>query len=296
MKLKTHRKSSRKRYRKLAAAVAGAAVLSSTFLPGLPFAKVHASAGPSATYSTAAEAEVTGTQNKGPVQAVRDAAKSFGFSSSDRFSLLSSSDTKATVRVRSDGRTFKVDLKKSGGTWIVTTIRGIGNGQTPATYTPASMFNYQPPIVTPGTSLTSQILFQTNRYNNWTWLQSKLPEGTSFGVLLKNRSITGPSVSNSVLDQTRHVDFNHQFAVFAQLGSVASKGYGIGIASVVQAGNDVTVTVRSLSPQATVAPQPSQTADVVILDRASLNFNDTIRVTFANPDGSTITSYTLSPI
>lgn len=291
MKIHNHRKSSRKRYRKLAAAVAGAAVLSSTLLPGLPLTKAQA-ATPSATYSTQSENKVSLSAASDPVEAVRDAASSFGFSSSDRFSLLSASDNKATVRVRSDSRTFKVDLKKTDGVWVITTIRGIGNSTTPATYTPARMFNYSP-NVTITAPLLSQTLYQTNQYDNWADVQGSLPEGSSLGILLKNRSITGPSVSNAVLDQTRNIDFNYQFALFAQLANTNVPGYGIGISRVVQTGNDLTVTVQTLRPNSQLRLNPSKLADVVVLNRATLDFSNTIHVTFARPNGTVLANYTV---
>ncbi|MDF2569497.1 MAG: hypothetical protein K0R55_1101, partial [Sporomusa sp.] len=78
-----------------------------------------------------------------PVDVVRDNASRFGFDAyDDTFTLLSVAGTKAIVQVKTSGQTFKVDLEKSSGRWVITTIRGIGNSTYPATYRPASMYGY----------------------------------------------------------------------------------------------------------------------------------------------------------
>lgn len=287
------RKLGNQRYKKLLAAVAGAAVISSAMMPGLPAAQAKASDDtPRQEHKSERHRNDDHAIRLGdPVRKVKENAATFGFNvSRDQFSLLSISRDSATVQVRSGGRTYKVDLKRSGQDWMITTIRGIGDSSHAATYVPASMF----PGYTLSPAASQLILYQNTNFDNWQWLDSTYTPGTAFGVLLVNPRLAGTTaeVPAAVATQADSVDFNRQFLLYGSLRGVSGDGYGIALSKVVQTGNDFTVTVRTKSPQS--AGTASQTDSWVLLDRSFLNFSDPVVITFVNPAGAVLSTLTLT--
>ncbi len=314
----TKRRRLRRRYKKMAAAVAVAGVMSTALLNGFPVAKVFAA--PQSVAESAADAATAKDKNQGdqakekdrdrdrdrdrgrdrdrwemesPVQVVMANAAKYGFNATrDSFSLLAKTGNRATVRVVHNGQTFKVDLERAGGSWRITTIRGIGDRNRPATYTPASFF--------PGAALVGPIapanqntVFQTNAFDSWSWRQANYPADMTFGVALQDPRTTGTdsAIPAAVLDGT---NFSRQMLLFARVGSVAPQGYGVGIAKVVRNGNDLTVTVRTKSPQSgdTTATKAD---DYLTLDRTMLNFASPVRIAFTDQYGTVLVTYTIVP-
>jgi hypothetical protein len=318
MQTTTRKRRLRRRYRKMAAAMAGAAVMSTALLHGFPVAKVLAS--PSLPVESAADEAAVQEQGGGeaetargrdrerdrdrdrdhdrwetrsPVQVVMDNAATFGFDvRTDSFSLLSKTDKRATVRVRHGGQTFKVDLERSGNSWIITTIRGIGDMNHPATYTPASFFSGAA-LTTPVAPAGQTTLFQTDAFNAWSWREAVYPGDMSFGIALQDPRPTGTDadIPDSVLDG---VDFGRQLLLFAHAGTVAPQGYGVGIAKVVRSGNDLTVTVRTKSPQ-DGDKAATKRGDYLAVDRANLDFRRPVRVAFVDQNGTVLVTYTVVP-
>lgn len=373
--MNNHRKKFSKRgYKRLAAALAGAAVISSAMLPGLPLAKVQAAvdsnnvnSAPAAKDDSATRPDkagsplkaarqqaskygfdstrdrfslqsrtktaatvlirtttgktynmeliktrndnwrVTGVHQTGrepdnaagnPVQKVIDNARRFGFNpASDKFSLLSLNGAKATVQVRTGGQTFNVDLVEKSNVWEITTIRGIGNARYPATYIPASMFPYtgvlpSKPVQNAG---QTKILFESDKYFGWNWLENAYPSDRTFGILLQDPRGATDSYPAGVLTAIKNIDFNDHFVVYASLGTVSGQGYGIGIEKIIQTGNDYTVTVRTNSPgSGQINSTATQNYDFIALDRSTLGFSDPVTITFADIAGTTLSKYTLS--
>ena len=141
-----HKLRLKRKHKRMFAAVASAAVLSSALLPGIPIVKVHAAGSPPVSDSAKAPSgsvapsepvrEVQASQPAdNPVEMVRDRAPSLGFSKADSFSLQTKAEQDATVKVRSsDGQTYEVELRKNDANWRVVTIRGLGDSSHPATY------------------------------------------------------------------------------------------------------------------------------------------------------------------
>lgn len=332
-----HPSRKRKKYKRLMAALAGAAVVSSALLPGIPINKAHAAVAPTpaATYTTADQANdqadsqkdkdkpqdnERGRWNKDrdewngrydrdrhdhdryshgyrlsdPVEVVRNNASTFGFDASrDRFSLLSITGSTAIVQVKTSVQTFKVDLKRSNGDWVVTTVRGIGNNGQSATYRPASSFGYSTLGVSTSVPTSQTTLYSTDKLLGWSWQEGAYPQGMAMGVFL-----TQPKSVNIIPDNIRTklsaVDFDRQFVLYTHLGAVSSKGYGIGIEKVVQKGNDLTVTVRTNSPRFNTNSNITQGDDYVTLNRGSLDFTSTIHITFVDVHGATLSNYTIT--
>lgn len=295
MKYNIRRKHIKNKSRKILAAVAGAAVMSSALLPGLPITKVLAA--PSNASQDSKEKDWSNSYKMDPVRAVRENADMYGFDSRrDRFTILDQSATKATVEVKTSGQTFKVNLiKMRGNEWQITAIRGIGNSKYPATYTPASFFTHRltsPVVITP---TTPQTLYQTNDFREWIWYESAFPRDMTFGALIQDPRLRGANlVPDDIVAQMKNIDFSHQIIVYTHLGTVASNGYGIGIEKIIQTGNDLTVTVRSKSPR----PGETVTAatkgyDYVTIERSQFDPRSPIRVTFINQNNTTLNNYNI---
>ncbi|HWR41769.1 hypothetical protein [Sporomusa sp.] len=396
----SRRKSAKRKYKRLVAALAGAAVVTSALLPGLPIAKVHAAentvtASPAPTTEAAPPSDATGdgtnaptkdsttdrtterdkerpTENQtvsgSPVAAVKAAASAYGFDArrdsfslqshssneadvlvrtdngktfkvrltkdndtwkivsvkevvtgdnggvirdgdpvdvvkdnasrfgfdayNDTFTLLSVASGKAIVEVKTSGQKFKVDLERSSGRWVITTIRGIGNGKYPATYRPASLYGYGTtgPVVT----ANERTLYANDAFTGWTWNQSTYPADMKLGVLLAQpASADIAEIPGIIVDKVDSIDFGRQIVLYAHIGSVADRGFGIGIEKVVQTGNDLTVTIRTKSPLENYRLSATKTNDVIPIDRLTLNFNDPIHITFVDQSGTTLSTYTV---
>ncbi|MDT8902705.1 hypothetical protein [Anaeroselena agilis] len=320
----TKRRRLRRRYRKMAAAVAGAAVMSTALLHGFPVAKVLAAPAPAVESAADAAAQDQGGgveaqarerdrerdrdhdrrdrdwrdrdrwEARSPVQVVMDNAATFGFDvRSDSFSLMSKTGNRATVRVRHDGQTFKVDLERDGGSWVITTIRGIGDRNHPATYTPASFFPGAALLPVPAAPAERTTIFETAAFSEWSWAEAVYPADMAFGIALQDPRPAGltTTVPGAVLDR---LDFGRQMLLFAHVGSVSPQGYGVGIAKVVRSGNDLTVTVRTKSPRDgdTAA---TKTDDFLAVDRANLDFRKPVRIAFVDQYGTVLVTYTVVP-
>jgi hypothetical protein len=296
MKSSNRRRQIRSRSKKLLAAVAGAAVMSSAMLPGLPVTKVLASSNPDTSQSDVAK-DWSDTRKMDPVRTVKENAYTYGFNPlRDRFTLLDHSATKATVEVKTSGQTFKVNLVKGHGSnqWQITAIRGIGSSKYPATYTPASFFKRPttgPVVITP---TTPQTLYQSNDFREWTWYNSSYPHDMTFGALIEDPRLRGNNVvPQDIINQMKHVDFRHQLVVYAHLGTVDSSGYGIGIEKITQTGNDLTVTVRAKSPRFTESVTTTKGYDYIAMERSLFDSRRPIRVTFINQNHTTLNNYSI---
>lgn len=246
---------------------------------------------------TSVKTVVSGSIHSGdPVDVVKDNAGIFGFDKvKDRFTLLSVVGSKAVVQVKTSGQTFKVDLERSGARWVITTIRGIGNSQYPATYRPASLFGYRTSVTAvPAVPVGERILYLNSNYTDWTWRESVYPANMKLGVLLAKPDPANPlGIPDAIIEKAADIDFARQLVLYAHIGSVAEQGYGIAIERVVQTGNDLTVSIRTKSPSDNRMWFPSVTNEIIPLERLNLNFNNPIQIKFIDHNGTALSNYTL---
>ena len=234
-----------------------------------------------------------------PVAVVKDSADRYGFDADDdRFSLVSQNDDRAVVQVRHiGGQTFKVDLERDGRSWEITTIRGIGSMKYPATYIPAKMFTHNIVVATPVTlAANQQIIFRTEAYADWTWKETAYPRDMHFGIYRRSPNLFDGSeiLPDAVVKALADIDYTRQMVFYANLGSVAYKGYGIGIEKVAQTGNNLVVTVRTKSPG--LANETFTKAyDYIAIDRSAVDFTKPVHVHFVTPDGHALSWYTFLP-
>lgn len=307
MKYKHRRTGIRRKYKRLAAAVAGAAIMSSAMLPGIPAVRAYA-VNPDSGFASVTAVQPVASANfaSDPVQTVTANAATYGFDAAGSgFALLSQTGDNAVVRVRSCGQAYNVDLEKQGEGWVIKTIRGIGDARHPATFIPAGMFPLAAtttvpagPAAIPATLPGSQqVLFQTNNFTSWQWNDTTMPQDMAFGLFVRDprQGDSAAVTPGAALNPLNNVDFTRQFVVYAHLGTTAAQGYGIGIASVIQTGDNLTITIRTKSPQPNAAATPTKTDDFVPLDRSGLDFASPIHVNFVTPSGVSLFSYTLNP-
>lgn len=231
-----------------------------------------------------------------PINIVKNNAATFGFDAlRDNFTLLSASAGKAIVQVRTSGQTFKVDLEKSGGRWIITTIRGIGNGKYPATFRPASMYGYVPGSASRPVINIQQTLYSSNEFTGWSWNEGAYPADMKMGIVLSTLgSPANAGIPRIIADKIDSINFSRQVALYAYIGSVADRGYGIGIEKVVQTDNTLTVTVRTKSPLENYRLSPTKTNDVITIDRSFLNFSNPFQIKFVDQNGTILRLYTVT--
>lgn len=235
-----------------------------------------------------------------PVSIVKANAARYGFDSyRDSFTLLSKTANKAIVQVHHlGGQTFKVDLERSGSSWVITTIRGIGNMNYPATYIPASMFTQRTVIAAPVVDPANQkILFQSKDFKGWEWNERAYPTNMHFGIFTRDPRL-GDSVTlpEPLLRSLSNINYNRQMVLYANLGTVAYNGYGIGIEKVSQSGNSLFITVRTKSPTlAGTSLTASKVYDYVPINRSAVDFTKPVHVSFITPEGTALSWYTFMP-
>lgn len=235
-----------------------------------------------------------------PVTIVKANAARYGFDVyRDSFTLLSKTTNKATVQVHhAGGQTFKVDLERNGSSWVITTIRGIGNMNYPATYIPASMFTQKTVIAAPVVDPSNQkVLFQTKDFSGWKWNERDYPTNMHFGIFTRDPRL-GDSVTlpDEVLRSLSSINYNRQMVFYANLGTVAYNGYGIGIEKVSQSGNSLFITVRTKSPTLTGASlTASKLYDYVPINKNAVDFTKPVHVSFITPEGTALSWYTFMP-
>lgn len=185
------KKGSKRKYKRIAAALAGAAVISSTLLPGIPVFKVHAAADSSQAKPAPVTKEERFSAQNSPLKTARQQAGKYGFDTDrDKFSLQRRTDTEATVIIRTtSGKTYKMELSKTrGNDWRVTSVRPIGNDSATTVSTPvkevmdnAYRFGFDPDtdkfslLSLAGNKATVQVLTRgqtfkvdlTKKYNGW---------------------------------------------------------------------------------------------------------------------------------
>ncbi len=299
MRHKHKKKSLRKKYKKLAAALAGAAVVSTAMLPGAALPRALAAENPaSGRPEIVREHHV---RSGSPVAVVRDNAYKYGFDAdNDRFSLLSKTDSKAVVEVRTGTQTFKVDLEKTRrGDWRITTIRGIGNAKYPATYYPASWFERGPVYryTGAGEPVIQKILYQATAFRDWSWNEGAYPRDMSFGVIsydprLGNRS---GEIPDDIFQQLTTIDFNKYIAIYTYLGTTGPTGYGIGIERVAEIGNNLVVTINTKSPEAgQTNPSATKAFDIVRIDRAAFASGQSSEIIIVDQNGTVLFDYNLN--
>lgn len=184
------KKGAKRKYKRFAAALAGAAVISSTLLPGIPVFKVHAAESSQTNASPVTNEERVSAQNS-PLKTARQQAGKYGFDTDhDKFSLQRRTDAEATVIIRTaSGKTYKMELSKTrGNDWRVTSVRPIGNDSANTVSSPvkevmdnAYRFGFDPDtdkfslLSLAGNKATVQVLTTgqtfkvdlTKKYNGW---------------------------------------------------------------------------------------------------------------------------------
>ena len=236
-----------------------------------------------------------------PVSALKDEASRFGFDAiRDHFSLLTKTASKAIVQVRRPGgQTFKVDMERDNGEWVVATVRGIGNMRYPATYIPANLFPDSTVVASPITAPAEQrILYSNDVYKDWSWQEKNYPTDMHFGIFTIDPSLTDAAAALpvAVAKALADIDYNRQLVFYADLGTVAYKGYGIGIEKVAQTGNTLFVTIRVKSPGLDTGTWlTSKATDYVSVDRSTIDFASPVNVFFVTRQGHMLSRYTFLP-
>jgi hypothetical protein len=90
------------------------------------------------------------------------------------------------------------------------------------------------------------------------------------------------------------VNFNRQFVLYAHLGTVAPKGYGIAIEKVARYGNDVAVTLRTKSPRVADSSSLSVLDTYITLDRSVLANGSLTTITVYDQNGFRLVAYTVN--
>ncbi|MEG6586907.1 hypothetical protein [Dendrosporobacter sp. 1207_IL3150] len=258
MTLQCKRHGIRRRYKKFLAAIAGAAVMSISIVPGITMTKAAAAENnPNAITSPAN----SNNHNE-------ESAKNFN---------------------RKNSKSVRYIAHPKHGDDGLSLFRNKNNNS------PMNSAYSQIGQLTSNTTVNQQVIYQTNNFKDWTWLENSYPKDMVLGVFLEDVRLDQftNNPTNNPLNPLNGVDFDEQFVIYAYLGSIEGRGYGIGIEKIAQAGNSITVTVRTNSPQPNEANLPTtKIADFVPVSRKTLNFNSPIQITFIDQKGAVLSSDT----
>jgi hypothetical protein len=141
------------------------------------------------------------------------------------------------------------------------------------------------------------LLFNTDIYEGWQWHETAFARDMAMGLLTSDQRIGSgiASLSSNSFNLLKGVDFARNLVIFAHLGTMSGQGYGIGIASVVQTGNNLTVIVRFKSPGLEDTPAIIKVDDFVRIPRGTLDFRRRIDITFEDKNGTVLAHQVLMP-
>lgn len=219
-----------------------------------------------------------------PMLVAKNEGKSYGFSEKDQYTIIRKLSSSAISRhgqidieVIHDGKKYTMILVKpfGGRDAIWTTYKVTGT------------------IIKPGTPIDGKVLYSTDKYKNWQWHLAGYPQGTGVAAIysyeLQAKQMNLQSVPQPVIDKLHDVDLTNKVALVAYLGGTSSSN-SIGIEKVILKGNNLTVNVRTKSPQinAPTTMDYVYPSDYVLLDRSIFETNGDINVTFIDQNGKVL--------
>ncbi len=219
-----------------------------------------------------------------PLQVAKNQGKNYGFSENDQFTIirkLSSSSLsrhgQVDIAVTHNGKKYTMILVKpfggSGAIWTTYKVTGT--------------------VIQPGTPVGEKVLFATDKYKNWQWHLPQYPQGTGVAAIysyeLQTKRLIQQQVPQPVVDKLQHVDLGDKIALVAYLGGTSSSN-AIGIEKVTLKDNNLTVKVRTRSPQvgAPMTKDYVHPSDYVLIDRTVFKAVGETNVTFIDQNGKVI--------
>lgn len=143
---------------------------------------------------------------------------------------------------------------------------------------------------------SERVLFQTNKYKEWTWYKPQYPEDMGVAVVYaRQMQMKAQQIPQSVFDRLNQMDLTDKVALAAYLGGTSSR-HGIGIERVAVKDNQMTVTVRAKSPRLN-APDTFDLvypSDIVLVDRAVFSKTSPMNVTFIDQYGKVLGKTTVT--
>ncbi|MDU4961844.1 MAG: hypothetical protein E6X17_14415 [Sporomusaceae bacterium] len=217
-----------------------------------------------------------------PLQVAKNEGKQYyGFSDKARYTVTRKLSSSPIAR---HGQ-IDIAVTQNGKTYTMILVRPFGSDKG-AIWTTYRVYGTAQPVQ-PDQS-KERVLFKTDKYKNWQWYKSEYPRDMGVAVIYgqQQQLRARQQMPSSVLDELNRIDLTDKVALTAYLGGVSSR-HDIGIERVTVKGSQMTVTVRTKSPQRFAADTRDLTypADFVLVDRSLFTSGKTMNVSFVDQNG-----------
>jgi len=220
-----------------------------------------------------------------PLQVAINEGAAYGFTKDDEYTIVKKLSSSPIAR---HGQ-INVEVKHKGQVYTMILVRPFGDdpGAIWTTYRVIGPEGSVPPVQKPSEKTT--VLFETDEFKDWTWTKGSYPSDMAFATIVDYHAQLQQDkrIPAFVLEKAKDINYRDKVVLFAYLGTAPTGGYGIGIEQVTVKGRDITVKVRTLSPQPGQFVTLAQThpADFVALDRDVFTVNGGVTVTFVDQTG-----------
>ena len=132
-----------------------------------------------------------------------------------------------------------------------------------------------------------RVIFQTDKYKDWNWYKPEYPQEMGAAVIFaRQMQLKSQQIPQSVFDKLNKENLNDKVALAVYLGGTSSV-YKIGIEKVTVKGNQMTVNVRTKSPERNAFETRDLVypADILMVDRKVFTEAGQMHVTFIDQNG-----------
>lgn len=211
------------------------------------------------------------------VEVARREGKDYGFDENDTYTIIRQYSSTNLSRhgqidfeVKHDGKVYTmIVVKPFGGGDAIWTVYKVSTPRKPAQPAP------QP---------AEKVLYSNDRYGAWKWHDKQYFRDMDFAVVTDQSQL---NVKERLYNQLPEIDYTKKVAFAVYLGRANGGGYDIGIESITQLGNQITVKVhtRSPGPDEITTKNITFPADYVVLDRQTVDMWGGVTVTFVDQKG-----------
>jgi hypothetical protein len=219
-----------------------------------------------------------------PMQVAKNEGKQYyGFRDNAQYTIIRKLSSSPIAR---HGQ-IDMQVSQNGKKYTMILVRPLGSDKG-AIWTTYRVYET---VTQPEKPASSQVVFQTDKYKNWTWYKPQYPQDMGVAVVYTRQMQmrAQQQMPQSVLDQLNNVDLTNKVALVAYLGETSSR-HDIGIEKVVVKGNQMTVTVRAKSPRLNAPDTRDLTSpsDFVLVKRSLFKTDNTMNVTFVDQNGKVL--------
>lgn len=224
-----------------------------------------------------------------PMQVAKIEGKNYGFTEQDIFTMVKSVNSSELSR---HGQ-IDIDVTHQGKTYKMILVKPFGGGD--AIWTTYKV--YGETVNIPEKPEETAVLFETDKYADWTWYNAKYPQDMFFSTIVNfNGHLYYDSrISKQLADKFQAAEFNNKLILFANLGASSAKS-AIGIEKVTITGHNMTVYVHTKSPKPgeIITMNILYPNDYIAIDRNVVDELGSVNITFVDQKGKILSKNKLT--